>query len=95
MTKEMKSLQIRLPSEILKKIDGIINQGLYRSRSHLMREAVSKFISEFNYSGTLPFIVGPFTPDQLEKLKKAPKESLWIPTSQLKEIKKELEGILG
>jgi len=91
----MKSLQIRIPEEILKKVDEIISKGLFRSRSHLLREAVSKFIAEFNYSGTLPFIVGPFTPEQIEELKKTTNKSLWIPQSEVNEIKKELENILG
>jgi len=91
----MKSLQIRLPEEILEKVDDIIQKGLYRSRSHLLRDAVSKFISEFNYFGTLPYIVGPFTPDQIDGLKKDPKESLWNGKSKLIEIKEELESLLG
>ena len=89
----MKTLQIRLPDEILKKVDDIIKKGLYRSRSHLIREAVSKVISEFNFIGALPYIVGPFTPDQLELLGEDPKESLWIPESKLKEIKEEIINI--
>ncbi len=88
----MKTLQIRLPDELLEKVDNIIKRGLYRSRSQLIREAVSKVISEFNYIGTLPYIVGPFTPDQLERLKEDPNESLWISESKLKQIKEEIEN---
>ena len=91
----MKTLQIRLPDEVIKKVDVLIKEGLFKSRSHLLREAVSKFISEYNYIGVLPYIVGPFTPEVIEQLKEDPKKSLAIPVSKLAEIKKEFLDIIG
>jgi hypothetical protein len=82
----MQTIQIRIPDDILKKIDDIIEKGLFRSRSHLLREALTKYISELNYIGTMPYIIGPFTPKEIELLKTEPLKSLVIPDSELKKI---------
>ncbi len=89
----MKTLQIRLPEDLLKKVDEFIEKGFFKSRSHVLRESVSKYISEFNYPGVLPYIVGPFTPSEFELLKKDPNRALEIPLSQLKILGKNLEKI--
>lgn len=89
----MKTLQIRIPEDLLKKVDDFIEKGLFRSRSHVLREALTKYISEFNYTGSIPFIVGPFTPSELELLKKNPKKSLEIRNSQLLEVQKVLKEL--
>jgi predicted transcriptional regulator len=77
----MKTLQIRLPKGLLNKIDNFIEKGLFKSRSQLLREALQKYISEFNYVGTLPYIIGPFSPAEIDLLQKAPKEPLEISIS--------------
>ena len=78
----MKTLQIRLPDGLLKKIDNFIEKGLFKSKSQLIREAQQKYISEFNYIGTLPYVIGPFSPAEIDLLKKDPKEPLEISISQ-------------
>jgi len=87
----MQTIQIRIPDDVLKKIDDIIEKGHFRSRSHLLREALTKYISELNYIGTLPYIVGPFTPKEIELLKTDPLKSLVIPDSELKKINSTLK----
>jgi len=89
----MQTLQIRLPEDLLIKVDRLIEKGLYRSRSHILREALSIYISELNNIGTLPYIVGPFTPEEIKLLKDDPPESLEVPNSELKLINNKLNDI--
>ncbi len=89
----MKTLQIRLPEDLLKKVDKFIKKGFFKSRSQLLREVLSKYVSEFNYTGTIPYIIGPFTPSEMELLKKDPKESLEIPYSQLLKFQTKIKDL--
>lgn len=91
----MKTLQIRLPDDLLKKVDIFIKKGFFRSRSHILREALSKYVLEFNYSGSIPYIVGPFNPSEYELLKKNPEKSLDFSNSQLNKLKSEINKIIG
>jgi len=90
---KMHTIKIRIPDDILKKVDMIIKKGLFRSRSHLMREVLSKYISDLNDIGAIPYIIGPFTPKEMELLKTDPKESIIISDSQLYSINKKLKGL--
>ena len=56
----METLQIRLPKELLDKVDQLVKSGLFRNRSEILRMALQEYISHSNYNGALPFIVGPF-----------------------------------
>lgn len=89
----MNTIQIRVPEKILKKVDEIIRQGVFRSRSQLLREALTKFIAEMDQIGVIPYIVGPFTPEQIESLKHNPKQELGISTPDLEKINKELKNL--
>jgi len=89
----MKTLQIRLPEGLLRKIDNFIEKGLFKSRSQLLREALQKYVSEFNFVGTLPYIVGPFSPAEIDLLKKDPKEPLEISISQLNMISEDINNL--
>ncbi|MBA7503210.1 hypothetical protein ES706_01818 [subsurface metagenome] len=89
----MKTLQIRLPEDLLKKVDEFIEKGFFKSRSQLLRKAISKYILEFNYTGTIPYIIGPFTPSEMELLKKDPKKSLEIPYSQLSKFQTKIKDL--
>ena len=84
----MQTLQIRLPEGLISKIDSLIETGLFRSRSEVLRIALDKYVSELNFIGTLPYIVGPFTPEQIEILKKPPATPLEVPESEMVEIRK-------
>lgn len=95
MTANLKTLQIRLPEEILKKVDAIIQKGFFKSRSHLLRDAVVKYVEDYNYSGEIPYIVGPFTPAEMEQLKKAPKERLEIPRTEMESLQDEIKSLSG
>ncbi|MFX1397923.1 MAG: ribbon-helix-helix protein, CopG family [Promethearchaeota archaeon] len=95
MTSNLKTLQIRLPEDILKKVDAFIQKGFFKSRSHLLRDAVVKYVEDYNYSGEIPYIVGPFTPSEMEQLKKAPKEHLEIPRSKIKSFQDEIKSLSG
>lgn len=90
---KMQTIKIRIPDDILKKVDMIIKKGLFRSRSHLMREVLSKYISDLNYIGTFPYIIGPFTPKEMELLKIDPKESIVISDSQMNSINQKLKSL--
>ncbi len=89
----MQSLQIRLPKELLGKVDSLVGKGLFRSRSDILRIALDKYLSELNSIGVLPYIVGPFTPEQIEILKKPPTKNLEVPDEMVEKIKKELAKI--
>ncbi len=89
----MQSLQIRLPEELLGKVDALVGKGLFRSRSDVLRIALDKYISELNCIGVLPYIVGPFTPEEIELLKKPPKKNLELPEEAVEQIKKDLAKI--
>lgn len=89
----MQTVQIRIPEDLIKKADQIIEKGLFRSRSHLLREALTKYLSELSYIGDYPFIVGPFTPEQINILKMSPKKSLSISEAELKNINEKLKDL--
>ena len=89
----MLSIQIRLPEELVAKVDDLIKNGLFRSRSDLLRHALDKYISQVNYTGVLPYIVGPFTQKNIELLKQNPLKSLQVPASKIEELRKELKNI--
>ncbi|HUX97960.1 MAG TPA: ribbon-helix-helix domain-containing protein [Candidatus Deferrimicrobium sp.] len=89
----METLQIRLPKKLLAKVDELVKSGLFQSRSEIIREAVRNYIRESNYNGMVPFIIGPFTSDQIEILKRITFESL-IPSEVVVEVlKKELKTL--
>ena len=91
----MKTLQIRIPDDLLQKVDDFIKKGFFRSRSHVLREALSKYVSEFKYIGSTPYIVGPFNPSEFELLKKDPKNVLELGNSQIIELQDKLKHIRG
>ncbi|HME53009.1 MAG TPA: ribbon-helix-helix domain-containing protein [Candidatus Lokiarchaeia archaeon] len=82
----METLQIRLPKNILKKVDELVASGFYRSRSEILREALRDFIGHSSFNGSLPFIVGPFkdesyriVPDKpLDAYQPAPESVEWV-----------------
>ncbi len=89
----MKTLQIRLPEEILKKVDTIIEKGFFRSRSHLLRDALIIYVNNFNYGGEIPYILGPFTPSEISLLKKEPNKQLEIPKNQIKIFQENIKNL--
>jgi len=89
----MKTLQIRLPEDLLNKIDNFIEKGFFKSRSQLLRDILQKYVSEFNYAGTLPYIIGPFSPAEIDLLKKDPKEPLEISVSQVNIICEDISNL--
>ncbi len=44
----MQTLQIRLTKELIEKIDEVVTEGIYPSRSEAVRDAVRKHINDFN-----------------------------------------------
>ncbi len=50
----MQTLQIRLGEQLLKKIDVLVHQGLYNSRSDAIRDAVRNSFWK-NQVGTIPY----------------------------------------
>ena len=84
----MQTLQIRLPEKLIAKVDSLVEKGLFRSRSEILRIALDKYVADLNYIGTLPYIVGPFTPDQIELLRSSPQTPLEVPVDEMNELKK-------
>ncbi|QEE15543.1 ribbon-helix-helix domain-containing protein [Promethearchaeum syntrophicum] len=89
----MQTLQIRLPKKLLKQVDEIIHKGFYSSRSDFLKEATRKYVLDFNFAGSLPYIVGPYSKEELETLKSDPKDNLFLSRSKIKDINKELKNI--
>jgi len=89
----MQSLQIRLPKKLLKQVDEIIHKGFYSSRSDFLKEATRKYVLDFKFAGTLPYIVGPYSKEEIELLKSDPKDSLFLSQKEIKELNKDLKNI--
>ena len=89
----MVTLQIRLPQKLLAKVDELVKSGLFQSRSEIIREAVSRYISESNYNGTISYIVGPFTAEQIKILNNITFESLIPSEIIVEEIEEELKTL--
>ena len=83
----MRTLQIRLPDTLLKQVDDIIQKGFYSSRSDFLKEATRKYILDFKFAGGLPYIVGPYSKEEIEVLKEDPKENLFLSPSEIKNLK--------
>ena len=91
----MRTLQIRLPDPLLKQVDDIIQKGFYSSRSDFLKEATRKYILEFKFAGGLPYIVGPYSKDEIKVLQEDPRENLFLSLSEINELKiiiKDFEG---
>jgi hypothetical protein len=89
----MESIQIRLPKEILEKIDQLVQAGIFQTRSDILREIIRNFFLNSNYNGSLPYIVGPFTKSELEKIKNTSLEMLKPDQKALLEIKSRLKTV--
>ncbi len=87
----METLQIRVPKEILKRVDEIIKQGYFQSRSELLRDALRDYILRGNFYGMGPYIVGPFTEPQMILLENTPLESLEPSQTTIDLLKKQLK----
>ncbi|TFF90460.1 MAG: ribbon-helix-helix protein, CopG family [Promethearchaeota archaeon] len=83
----MKTLQIRVPEKLLKKVDELIESGFFRSRSEILRQALQEYIIHCNYNASLPFIVGPFSDPDFDKFFKVLPEELEAEKSEIKKIK--------
>jgi len=88
----MQTLQIRLPKKLLKQVDEIIQKGFYSSRSDFLKEATRKYVLDFKYAGTLPYIVGPYSKEQIEIFKSDPKGILFLSKEEIKELNKDLKN---
>jgi len=87
----MESLQIRLPKELLEKVDQLVKTGIYRSRSEVLRQAVQDYIIRSNFNGIAPFIVGPFSNKNFEQALDIPLDKLTPPKDQIEEIKRKFK----
>ncbi len=87
----METLQIRLPKELLEKIDQLVKTGIYRSRSEVLRQAVQDYIIRSNYNGIAPFIVGPYPDNNFEQALDIPLDKLIPPKHEIEEIKKKFK----
>lgn len=89
----MESIQIRLPKEIIAKIDDLVQSGLFQNRSDIVRSIIRNYFLNSHYNGNLPYIVGPFTAQEIEKIKTIPIEDLKPDAKAVEEIKSQLKNI--
>lgn len=89
----MQTLQIRLPKKILIQVDKFVSEGLFGSRSDFIKEATRKYVMENKFTGALPYIVGPYTEEQMRLLMNDPHEKLSLDSSEKAEIEKLMKTI--
>ena len=76
-----------MASSLPRPVDHIIQKGFYSSRSDFLKEATRKYIMDFKFAGSLPYIIGPYSKEEIEVLKKDPKENLFLSPSEVKNLK--------
>jgi Arc/MetJ-type ribon-helix-helix transcriptional regulator len=69
-----KLVQLRVPEELLRRIDGFVHEGLYRSRSEFIVDATRRFLERSDPSSPLELFIDSF-------LNGAPKPSKEADTS--------------
>ena len=48
---DVEILNVRVPSEIVKWLDSLVEKGIYKSRSEAVREFCRKYVSEIKHEG--------------------------------------------
>ena len=89
----METLQLRLPKELLARVDALVKTGLYRTRSEIIRQAVQEFIKDSNFNGNLPFIVGPFNNLEIKHIFDMPPDTFIAPREEIEAINKKLKDL--
>jgi hypothetical protein len=89
----METLQIRLPAELIVKVDKLVESGLYNSRSEVLRHALQEYISHSNLNGSLPFIVGPFKTLDIDHIFDMPPDSFQPSPEVLAEVRKKVKSL--
>jgi hypothetical protein len=89
----MDSIQIRLPKEIINRIDHLVESGLFQNRSEIVRNIIRNYFLTNNYNGSLPYIVGPFNSQEIEKFQKMTASDLAPDGATISKIKSQLKNV--
>jgi len=66
-------VQLRVPEEIVRRIDRYVLEGMYRSRSDLILDATRRFLERSTPSSPLEAFIGKYLEGRLEPMKDAEK----------------------
>ena len=66
-------IQLRVPEEIVRRIDQYVLEGMYRSRSDLILDATRRFLERSAPSSPLEMLIGRYLEGRLQPLKDAEK----------------------
>lgn len=66
-------IQLRVPEEIVRRIDRYMLEGMYRSRSDLILDAIRRFLERSAPSSPLELFIGKYMEGRVEPLKDAVK----------------------
>jgi len=66
-------IQLRVPEEIVRRIDRYVLEGMYRSRSDLILDATRRFLERSAPSSPLEVFIGKYLESRLEPVKDAGK----------------------
>lgn len=66
-----RQIQIRVPEEIVRRIDRYVLEGMYRSRSDLILDATRRFLERTTPSSPLEVFIGKYLEGRLEPVKDA------------------------
>jgi Arc/MetJ-type ribon-helix-helix transcriptional regulator len=64
-------VQVRVPEEILRKIDKFIQEGVYRSRSEIILDATRRFLEKSTPSHPLELFIDKYLAEKIEPSKDA------------------------
>lgn len=86
-------LQIRLPQQLITKLDELIRTGLYTNRSEIIREILRNYFLKNSYNGSLPYIVGPFTIQEMKHFQNLSVDDIAIDLSSIARIKSQINDV--
>ncbi|MEM2851386.1 MAG: ribbon-helix-helix domain-containing protein [Candidatus Bathyarchaeia archaeon] len=59
-------VQVRVPEEILRKLDRLVQEGLYRSRSEIILDATRRFLERSTPSHPLELFIDKYLAEKIE-----------------------------
>ncbi len=93
MVIKLETLQIRLPKNLLEGVDKLIKSGFYRSRSEIIRQSLQDYLNRCSFFGMAPYITGPYTKEQIDRLKGITIEDLIVPVTTRNKIDQFIKSI--
>ncbi len=90
---KLETLQIRLPKNLLEGVDKLIKSGFYRSRSEIIRQSLQDYLNRCSFFGMAPYITGPYTKEQIDRIQNITLQDLVLPESTRKKIDQFIKSI--